>query len=161
MTIKSKSNVQKDISIPSKYDSGDREIIGRMIIERILQRTSGGIDSNGRAFRYVKGSEHKGHNLKETGDMLDELGVVSHSQGVITIGYRDTGSIEANQAEGQQIGTYGQSSSNSSIAKPFIGVSNEELAIILARYDQTKPSEEQEEITRGFISRFLKKQGIE
>ena len=159
MTIKSKNNIQKDISIPDRYSSNDREAIGRLIVERILRRTSNGVSSRGTAFKYVKSSEHSGGNLKDSGDMLAMLEVVSHRGGSIKVGYEDTGSVEANQAEGNQIGSYG-GSAKSSRAKPFIGISNDELDLILEAYDQTSRSDREDNVTDSFITNILSNQGL-
>ncbi len=160
MTIKSKNNIQKSISIPSKYDSSARARIGELMLDQILKRTKAGVSTNGTAFKYVKGSPHVGHNLKESGDMLIELDVVNTTSGSITVGYANTSTLEANQAEGNQIGSYG-GSANSSVAKPFIGISNDELDLILNKYDQEVSSSPTEEgITESFISSILSRQGL-
>ena len=161
MTIKSKSNIQKSISIPSKYDSSARARIGELMLDQILKRTKAGVSTNGTAFRYSKSSSHKGYNLKDSGDMLTELEVVTSSSGSITVGYANITTIEANQAEGNQIGSYG-GSANSAVAKPFIGISNDELDLILSKYDQEASSSglTEEGITNSFINSILSNQGI-
>ncbi|MCW4027073.1 MAG: hypothetical protein NWE76_06290 [Candidatus Bathyarchaeota archaeon] len=136
MAILNKNNIQKSISIPSRYDDEERNQIGRMMVDQIRRRTANGVSAEGTAFKYARNSPHRGDNLKDSGDMLIELDVVSTSTGSITIGYSDTTTLEAAQAEGNQLGTYGERTPDPTLAKPFIGINNEELDLILAQFDQ-------------------------
>ena len=171
MAIKTK-NIQKSISIPDRYNSSERARIGDMIVKQIKKRTANGVSANGTAFKYVKKSPHKGDNLKDSGDMMALLGVVSDSTGSVTVGYSNDGSLESAQVEGNQIGSYG-GAPNSAVAKPFIGVSNDELDLILSKFDSNNRSSggdatggtdtgtvSEEGLTESFINSVLARQGL-
>ena len=164
MTIKSSRNVRKTISIPERFDTAAREDIGQRLVKRIKDRTRSGIDVNNQAFKYAKGSPHSGDNLEDSGDMLSELEILSTTKGKITIGYADLSSVEANQAEGNQLGTYGQNRSNPSIAKPFIGVSKRDLDLVIAQHESSRPKTDgeiqRETAVNSFIANLLTSQGI-
>ena len=156
MTIQSRNNIQKTIAIPNKYDGAARDRIGQMMVQKIKDRTASGISANGTAFKYAKKSPHRGNNLSDSGDMLAMLEVVSHTQGAITVGYKDITSIEANQAEGISIGTYGNDDPNPALAKPFIGISSEELDLILNRVDQELPKPSLSQQEQALIDNILR-----
>ncbi len=164
MTVKNVNNIQKTIRIPTTYDAIDRLAIGELIVEQIVKRSEDGLDLNGRAFKYAKESEFKGNNLTDTGDMMTLMEVIDTDPGQIVVGYEDIDTIEANQAEGNQIGSYGQDKGNPKIAKPFIGVSEDELELILAKYDQSKPPTPtdvgREAIKSAFLTNLFKDQGL-
>ena len=141
MTILSSNNVRFTVSIPNKYNASQREEIAYRIIEQIKRRTRSGVSLTGRAFKYVKGSEHRGHNLEETGDMLTAIDIISTSTGSITIGYPDTTSLEANKAEAMMIGTYGSRTPDPNKTKKFLGIQDKELKLILAEFDSDFPQE--------------------
>lgn len=155
-----KEDVQKRISIPDQYDASARQQIGQLMVEQIRKRTANGISADGTAFRYAKKSPHKGDNLKDSGDMLIELEVVSHQPGSITIGYSNVDSIEAAQASGNQRGTYGSSTPNPALAKPFIGISSDELDLILEKVKQEAPRPTINELEESFISSILNNLGV-
>ena len=158
MTIRSRNNIQKSISIPSRYDATARARIGELMVQQIRKRTASGVSVNGTAFKYAKNSTHKGDNLTDSGDMMIQLDVLDTRTGAITIGYEDTSSLEANQAEGNSIGSYG-GRPNASIAKPFIGVSNDELDLILSQFDQEAPTPRDDDV-ESFIAGILNNQGL-
>jgi hypothetical protein len=128
------------------------------MVQQIRRRTANGISVNGTAFKYAKTSTHRGDNLKDSGDMLIQLDVITTQTGAITIGYADTSSLEANQAEGNSIGSYG-GTPRPSVAKPFIGVSNDELDLILNQFDQETPPVRDDDV-ESFIAGILNNQGL-
>ena len=141
-------NIQKKISIPSSYSKAQREMIGKLIIERIQKRTHQGKNVNGNPFpkyekEYVKEKGSSKVNLDLTGDMLSEIEIISERPGEIRIGIPKDSEV-AGQAEGNFIGSYGQDKPNPKKARPILGVNNKELDIILAKVDQATPREAQQ-----------------
>lgn len=163
-----KKNVQTDIFVSTKYNAGQRRIIGKAIIARIRERTSSQLDKDGNAFpSYTKEyAAEKGSstvNLKLTGDMMGTLDIISTTSGKITIGY-PTGGDMAGQVEGNQIGSYGQSTGNPSKARPFLDISQEEKELIISQAEQSFSTEdafegEKASLISGFINSIIRKQG--
>lgn len=152
---------QTSILIPKSYTRDQRDFISKEIIKRIVTRTKMGIDANGAGFaaydkEYAKekGSSHV--NLTLTGDMLSELEVLNiNTPGSITVGYPEGHELEG-QVEGNQSGIRGKSNK---VVHPrnFIGISQKEKDIILAKADQSAPAEKTEytKAKESFISNFL------
>lgn len=170
MAILNIKNIQKRISIPTKHGDAAREEIGRRIIEEIISRTKRGLDVDGRAFvgyskSYKESDDYKAigksgrPNLSASGDMLESIEVLGHGTGFILIGY-DAGDPEAGKAEGNSIGSFGDKSGHAAKARPFIGISDESLQLILAEFDSEAPeTTEARSILQGQVqslfSRFL------
>jgi len=141
-------NIQKTIYISKKYTPAQREMIGEMIIDKIIERTHSGTgyyNGNLKSFpkyekEYAKEKGSSKVNLDLTGDMLSELTVVSHTSGEIKIGYKKDSEV-AGQAEGNFIGSYGRDKADPSKARPILGVTPKELDIILAKVEQKSPEE--------------------
>lgn len=126
-------NLQATFRVPPDFNSSQRELVARLIIEKIQDNTSKGLDRNGRRFKpyskdYINSLDFKNAgksssniNLELTGDMLISLQLIMHSQGSITIGY-PSGSSIAGQVEGNVLGSYG-GVENPAKARPFIGTS--------------------------------------
>lgn len=102
-------------SVPLDYKSDDREIIGKLVVRRIQERTREGIDKEGSSFEPYSDSYKKSLDFKIagksntvdlqlTGDMLGTLDVLEHGAGFITVGYR-RGSDENDRAAWQQENT--------------------------------------------------------
>ncbi len=147
MSVKAK-NIQAVIPIDKRYTPDERTAIAFELIKEIAKRTSKGLNYEGDKFPdYVKnmvkngkkvsgyaesldfknaGKSERNVNLQLSGDMLAALKLLDSERGRIKIGY-DTGDSEAGRAEGNQIGSYGQSSGNKKKARPFIGFKGAEL----------------------------------
>lgn len=121
----------------------EREAIAVEVIDLIKERTQSGKDKNGRAFApYSKAYKDSAAfsiagksskvDLTLTGDMLDSMEIISNRAGKVTVGY---GKDNANQgkAEGNILGTYGQSSKTAA-ARDFLGISQKDLQAILSKY---------------------------
>ena len=154
-----KKDVQEKIYLSKKYNSQQRELIGKGIVERIIKRTQSGIDKNGKAFpRYnkeyakEKGSTHVDLTLTE--DMLTELDIVSHKAGEITVGY-EMSNPEAPKASGNNTGKYGNQTPILSKARPFIGVTEKEKTLIIAKAEQSFKTLEQDEEKSKFLDAFV------
>ena len=151
MGVKAK-NIQATIKLPSDYSDDELSAISQDIVNFIRARSEKGIDKNGERFKpytIPKGKKESPYensldfrlagktkgkvDLKLSGDMLAMLRVIDTKNNKVTIGY-ETSDAEAGRAEGNQIGSYGQPKANSSKARPFIGITNDQLKAILAKY---------------------------
>ncbi len=118
----------------SDYGDAEREAIAIEVIDRIVKRTKGGKDKNGRPFapysqEYRHSLAFKNAGKSETpdltlsGDMLDSIQLLSNSDGKVEIGFED-GNIR---------GTFGHSSPVGP-KRDFLGISSKELSSILKKY---------------------------
>lgn len=125
------------VSVPSEYDFDQREAIGQDIVNRIIQRTSNGIDKNGTPFRgYSKSykssidfriaGKTSTVNLKLGGDLHRSIRVLSHGKGFIRVGWPE--SDEADKAKW-----------NSEKGRDMLGLSPSELNKILKNYPVSRP----------------------
>lgn len=134
------------INIPKRFGPTERMAIAQEIIDYIVQRSKSGKDIDGNRFpgyskEYVKslnfkiaGKSKGSVDLTLSGEMLDSIKLLSESSGKVLIGF-DRGDSELNgKAEGNQLGTYGRSSPDRKKARPFLGISQEDLKKILSRY---------------------------
>lgn len=114
-----------------------------LIIERIVERTNQGKNVNGKAFpKYSKeymdsldfknaGKSESGTvNLQLSGDMLAAIKLLSNSKTSLVIGF-EKGSEENAKADGNIRGTYGSDKPNPKKARPFLGISKDELSEIV------------------------------
>ena len=121
-----------DIELPPGLNKTQRDAIADAVIEHIRQRSEAGIANNGSKFpRYSKeytesvdfkigGKKKNKVDLTLSGDMLAALQVIKDRRDRLTIGYKkDT--EEADKAEGNQLGTYGQPTPIKGKARPFLG----------------------------------------
>ena len=149
-----KKNIQTEITVSRRYSSTQLEAIGELIVERIVARTKSGIDRNGIPFKpYSKEYNKSGKpDLTLSGIMLDDLSVVSVSPGKITVGY-DVDDGDAGKVEGNSIGSYGKPQGNSSKARPFIGVTEKEKSVIIAKAEQSFSTRDEKKVK--FLDKFL------
>lgn len=137
----------------SGYSLEEREAIALEIIDRIQKRTKSGKDKDGETFEGYSAAYKKSLNFKIggktgkvnltlSGDMLDAIEIIdNYKNGKVKIGY-SPGNSEGGKAEGNILGTYGQSSPVGP-SRDFLGISDSELAAILRKYPQgTEKSEE-------------------
>lgn len=120
------------IRISELLGAQDREILGTLIIERIIDRTLDGRDIEGRSFRrysrsYTDELTTIGANttpdLELTGEMLNSIQVLSHGPGFVEIGLPE-GSFAAQKARWNQGG-------NRRIpSRPFLGIEDSEAEVI-------------------------------
>ena len=132
----------------------DRELVGQLIIERLIDRTQGGRDIDNRPFAtYSRGYiEHlrqigadTGLDLTLTGEMLNSISVLSHAQGTITIGL-EPGTFAANKA------TWNQGGNTNIPSRPFMGLLDVEINSIAADVESNSPV--------AAAQRFLNEQNI-
>jgi len=135
---------QSKIDIPSEYKPQERMAIAQDIVDFILKRTDEGKDKDNKSFpKYSKSytksrmfeesGKGKTPNLNLTFDMLAELSIVStKSAGQVVVGYFD-GSDQVGKVEGNILGAYG-GEPNKKKARDFLGISDNDLEVILSRY---------------------------
>jgi hypothetical protein len=127
------------IEIPKQIKPADREQVALEIIDFIANRTKRNKDKDGRKFpnytkdyAKIKGTSRSKVDLTLTGEMLDELKLISHRAGSLLIGY-DRGSEINGKVEGNRTGSYG-GSPNPDKARDFLGLRDKELQDILMDY---------------------------
>ena len=129
------------LDVSTLLGAQDRELLGQLIIERLVDRTQSGRNIDGRSFarysrEYVEwlrriGAD-TGRDLTLTGEMLNSISVLRHSQGSITIGL-EPGSFAARKAGWNQGG-------NPSIpSRPFMGITDSEAASLEADVAANSP----------------------
>lgn len=148
------------VEIPKDYKPVERVAIAQEIIEHIINRSQKGFDVNNDPFptytKEYKDSKNfkiagKGSkpNLTLSGEMLNNIELISHKSGSMLIGF-DRGDSELNgKAEGNQIGSYGKKSGDPDKAREFLGISEDDLDDILKKYpkdDENKKTTRQKAI---------------
>lgn len=135
---------KKRFNLPSDFDSTDRDKAASLIIEKIVQRTTNNIDSEGKRFKnyseaYSSSLEFKianksknDPNLTLTGDMLNSIQVIDTGPGFITLGYNE-GTPENDKA------TWAERSDNGP-ARKFLGLTDKELEQVIAEVKTDRPS---------------------
>lgn len=132
------------IAIPEDLGPDERievasEVIG-FIKEKAQQESRGYNPETGRLRRFAPYSkeyaERKGQtkvDLTLDDKMLRAMRLLSHKRGSLLIGF-ENGTTENDKAEGNQLGTYGQSSPIPGKARPFLGITGADLKRILQKY---------------------------
>ena len=120
------------ISIPRGYEESVRQQIGNEIIRKIKRRTLAGIDIQGNLFaRYSPNYEKQGTvNLTLSGDMLNELTVLSTGPGFVRIGFTNQ---NANDKAAFIQSPRGQKAGKQPV-RLFVGISPGDLNDILERF---------------------------
>ena len=119
------------IDIPDRFGPADREMIAAEIIEFIVERTRfEGRNKNNRPFtRYskeyakAKGVSRSDVDLTVSGEMLDELDIISHRKGSILIGYE-------NGTESNDKATWAKASDNGPV-RDFLGITKKAVREIV------------------------------
>lgn len=133
------------IKIPDDLSAKDREGLAFDVLEFIRNRTEKGKDKNNRSFKkystaytesldFSIAGKSKKPNLKLSGDMLDDMDLLSHKKGSILIGY-ENGSENNAKADGNITGSYGRPSGNSKHARDFLGITKKDLKKVIKVYD--------------------------
>lgn len=160
-----KSNVQKKIKVDPKLTPQQTQLLGRKIVDLIRERTSEGLGSKDEPFQgYSKSYKNSLDfkiagktntvNLRQTGDMMADLDVLSIEGNTITIGYEmdyeDIGKVHGNVT-----GEYGN---DSPVTKPrnFIGISDSWLEILTEEvlFELPQEQSERDRVVNTIFSRF-------
>lgn len=124
------------VDIPDDYGPLERKAIAQEIIDTIVERTLSGKDKDGEKFAgysdaykksfefRVSGKSKSNVNLRLSGEMLTALKLISDKKGSLLIGY-DNKTEENSKAEGNRLGTYGQSRPIPGKSRDFLGIDNE------------------------------------
>lgn len=153
------------VKIDPAYTAAEREAIAQDMIEMMRERAKEGMgvskdgdsvrrkkfpgysDSYAHSLDFKIAGKKKGDvNLTLSGDMLGAMDLVKHKKGELVIGF-EAGTQEAEIAEGNILGTYGQSTPNPSRARDFLGLTPREIAQVLRSFpldDQTARDEASE-----------------
>lgn len=158
---------KRTVNVSQRYTEEDLAAIGVEIIRYIRERTLDGKGPGNKSWSGRAGSYSKAYkeslnfrigrksgtvNLKLSGDMLEEMGVLEIQKGKIRYGI-DSGSPEAGKAEGNIRGTYGQSSPISGKARDFLKLEDKEIESILAQFPLKDIEERQKATTRVLKSK--------
>lgn len=159
---------QFKIKLSTKYSSSEREAIAEDVLEYIRDRSAKGKGPGNKKWpgsystSYSKSLDFKiagksKNKIDQTllGDMLTELELVSEDNGEIIIGYSDENDQQG-KAEGNILGTYGQSSPIRGKARDFIKLDKDEIEKILKKY----PIENKTKRDRSTMSRLKGKEFV-
>lgn len=134
------------IDIPRDLKPAQRTELADLIIEHIYDRTVRGLDKNGKKFpgyskEYIQsldfkvaGKSKSNVDLKLSGDTLAAIKLLSHSTGQLRIGFTP-GTPENAKAEGNILGTYGQSSPIPGKKRDFLGIEPSKLRQLIEAVD--------------------------
>jgi hypothetical protein len=135
-----------DIDIPANIPKFERRVLAEELIEYIRLRTEKGDDKYGRSFKpysesykdsldfKIAGKTSK-VNLKQTGDMLAAIDLLSEKKGKLTIGFQ-RGTLENDKADGHITGNVG-------VTRDFLGFAGSErqkLKSIVSKYEDESSS---------------------
>jgi hypothetical protein len=132
-----KVNLRELLGTSVPNDPRLREAIGQAIIDKIVERTSGGRSYTGSKFagyskEYIDSLGFKAYgksenqvNLKQSGDMLGLMDVIDQSRDTITIGWNDE--TEAAKAHGHVTGNIG-------VKRDFLGLNQKEIEEIRSEF---------------------------
>lgn len=146
------------VELSKRYSEEERAAIAAEIIDFIVTRTENGKDVDNKRFpKYEKEySELKGQSnvdLRLSGEMLTELGLLKSEKGKITIGY-DKDSPIVGKVEGNCLGTYGQTKPIPNKQRNFLGIKDTDATKIIKKYplsDKEKRSERVDKLALGEI----------
>lgn len=138
-----------NINVPLTLDSLGRQIVGQRIVDFIVRRTQQGLGINNRPFigysesyknsdDFSTAGKSNTVNLTLTGDMLSDLQVLSHTAGIISIGY-PPGSPEAEKAEWHRQPRPNSRTGSISPVRDFLGISEKDLNDIVQNYLAQNP----------------------
>lgn len=149
-----------DITLPASYSNDVKEAIAVEIISAIRKRTLKNKDVNGDTFpayskEYVKSVDFKAAgkskgdiNLTLSGDMLASIELLETKKNKVRIGFED-GTKENAKADGNIRGTYGKPKPNKAKSRPFLGLSDEDLAKILKKYPKDTADDRAEAVLKA------------
>lgn len=147
------------ITIPKGFGPTERQAIAQDVIDFIVKRSKDGRDVNGKRFpgyskEYTKsldfkiaGKSKSNIDLTLSGEMLDSIQLISEKSGNLLIGFDKSDAKLNGKAEGNQLGTYGRSKPIAGKARPFLGISKDDLRSILSKYKEGGEDAAQETLT--------------
>lgn len=153
------------IDIPSDIDAFGRQFIGEQIVDFIQDRTGNGKGINNKPFTrysssYVESDDFKDAgksgtvNLEQTGDMMSDLSVLSHTVGSILIGYKD-GTPENERAEWLISPERNDKTGHTNPRRDFLGIAQKDLDNIINEFRKRNPVEVDVESTASKEARSI------
>lgn len=137
--------VKEKIVIPANLKPKQREMLGEAVVEYIRVRTLSGKDKNNRKFskysaNYAKekGVSRDSVDLFLDGELLESLKVLSHKRGELIIGYDKEDDALNGKAEGNILGTYGQSEPIPGKKRDFLGITKGDLKGVLNEFENQR-----------------------
>jgi len=125
------------LEVPKTLTPAQRELVAFEVIDYIRERTQLGRDANGRkfteytkAYAKFKGVSRGNVDLVLNDEMLRAIDLLNHKAGSLLIGF-EKGSDENAKADGNIRGTYGKPSPIPGKARPFLGISQNQLNRII------------------------------
>jgi hypothetical protein len=159
--------LKRRLTIPREFDSNERQLVGRLVISFIQDRTAKGKDINNASFKPysddykdsvdfdIAGKTNR-VNLSQSGDTIASIEVLSHGTGFVTIGY-EAGSFENDKAVWLQ-------RSDNGASRKFLGLTDADLDSIILKVDKQRgPSNEdriRQSIADAIVQNILAKLGI-
>lgn len=160
--------LKRRLIIPRDFNSEERQLVGRLAIEFIQDRTNKGLDINNSPFPSYS-SEYKDSidfkiagksskvNLQQSGDTLASMEVLSHDSGYVTIGY-DAGSFENDKAVWLQ-------RSDNGVSRKFLGLTDADLDKLILRVERQRSPEGEDDkarraLTNSIVANVLRRLGL-
>jgi hypothetical protein len=148
-------DLKKSLGIDISNNGPMKEAVGQWIIDRILERTSKGVDAYGKPFKkYSKDYEQSlefrafksSHtvNMELKGDMLASIDILSKSGNTLKIGFKDA--EQATKAYGHMTGMKGNKMLEGvTPVRTFFGLSDDDIAAMRKEFspDITNKSEDE------------------
>ena len=147
-------HVYTEIELPEGYTGSTAREIGEELINFVIDRSKDGKGKDGKSFpKYSKtyidsiefqlaGKSADEIDLTLSSELLDSMTVLEATGKKIKIGFEEGDSRNNGVAEGNIIGSYGQSSGNSRKARNFLDLSSNEVSRILDKFAPEKQKEE-------------------
>jgi len=130
-----------NLTLPQPIKQKDKSNFERVVYDLIVARTLAGYDKDNAKFKkYTKGyADKKGVGVNEVdlvldGEMLDSLKVKVNGD-KLEIGYPRVSKELAGKVEGNILGTYGQDDPIPGKARDFLGLSDDDLEILMDSYE--------------------------
>lgn len=147
-------HVYTEIELPEGYTGATAREIGEELINFVIDRSKNGKGKDGKSFpKYSKayinsvefelaGKSADEIDLTLSSETLDSMTVLEATGKRVKIGFEEGDSRNNGVAEGNIIGSYGQSSGNSKKARNFLDLSSKEVSRILDQFPVEKQKED-------------------
>lgn len=138
-----------EIELPDNLKPNQRQAIAQEVIDFIVERTQKGQDVKEKEWEGKRGEYTKGYadsldfkiagksktkvDMTLSSEMLNDLEIIKQGKGKIVVGY-SRGNASRGKAEGNILGTYGNSTPRRGKSRPFLGISGKKLVEIVTPY---------------------------
>jgi len=157
------------IKLSESYSASERREIAQDFVDYIEKRTKKGKGEDNKRWEgseankytdaYKKSEAFKSKkdksrvNLSLFEKMLPDIGLIKNSPGEIAIGIKKN-SNQYGKAEGNARGTYGNKKANPAKARPFMGLSDDEIEKILRPYEKIRIKRKEDDELMEFADTF-------